>query len=149
MARARLRSFVRKCSTDVSRYERRRPFSLRTAFEIPAFQQQRKKTLGEILRLFRPGPLSPDKTINGSPVCPAKIFECFLRCRRSALRREHNAPMGCCKRHAPVSCVRHGTDSLWRTRVSPTLRGLIVNRHVPIQTKSLDQIKPKKAVLKR
>jgi hypothetical protein len=62
----------------------------------------RKKTLSEILRLFRPGPLSPHETINRSPVRAAKFLESLL-CRGCwTLRFQHYAPMRGGKRRAAI-----------------------------------------------
>src|SRR5262249_46876960 len=67
--------------------------------QVSAFQQQRKKTLSEILHLFRPDALSPRETINWSPVCEAKFFECLLCRRPFTLRLQHHAPVRGSKRH--------------------------------------------------
>src|SRR5207248_11184401 len=48
--------------------------------QIPALQQESEKTLRKILRFLRPGPLSPHKAVDGSPINPAEFFKCLL-CR--------------------------------------------------------------------
>jgi hypothetical protein len=96
------------------------PFFLANPIQTFALQQQREKGLSEIFRLFWFDALPPHETINWSPVCAAKFFECLLCCGRWALRREHNAPMSCCKCRRPVLCA-------WG---DPIPRGLIlINRH--------------------
>src|SRR4029077_10219681 len=48
--------------------------------QVPALQQESKKTLREILRFLRPSTLSPHKAVNGSPINAAEFFKCLL-CR--------------------------------------------------------------------
>src|SRR5206468_12956800 len=53
--------------------------------QIPALQQESKKTLCKILRFLQPSTLSPHKTVNGSPINAAEFFKCILRRWRFAL----------------------------------------------------------------
>src|SRR5438105_11535113 len=78
------------------------PFLLADGIQIPAFQQQSKKTLREIFRLFRSNALSSYETINRSPVGAAKFSKRCLRRVCWTLRLQHHAPMRGSKRHRTV-----------------------------------------------
>jgi len=52
------------------------------------------------------GPLSPDETINRSPVSAAKFLERFLRRWRVALRLQHYTPVRCSKGDCTVLCAQ-------------------------------------------
>src|SRR4029453_11747961 len=72
--------------------------------EVPAFQQERKKTLRKILSFLRPGTLSPHKAVNGSPINPAEFFKCLLCRWRFPLCLQHHAPVrGGKRRRALIS----------------------------------------------
>src|SRR5262249_34329126 len=60
--------------------------------QIPALQQQSKKTLRKILRFLGPRTLSPHKAVNGPPIDTAKLFKRFLCRGRLALRLQNHAP---------------------------------------------------------
>src|SRR5262245_30313322 len=68
--------------------------------QIPAFQQQSKKTLREIFCLFRSDALSPHEPVNWSPISSAQCFECLLCSWRFALRLQYYTPMSSRKRCA-------------------------------------------------
>src|SRR5207248_10630656 len=71
--------------------------------QIPALQQESKKTLREILRFLRPSSLSPHKAVNGPPINSAQFFKCLLCRRRFALCLQHDAPVRSGKCDASVS----------------------------------------------
>src|SRR6266481_4190540 len=77
-------------------------FFFADSIEIPALQQQCKKTLSEIFCLFRPDALSSYETVNRSPVRATKFFECLFCRGRWTLCREYNAPMRGSKCHRAV-----------------------------------------------
>src|SRR4029077_17874016 len=92
----------------------------------------REKTLRKVFRVRRRDALSPNEAINGSPISATKLFERFLSRRRLALRLQHHAPVGGGKRDR----------ALFRAWGDTTPRGLIINRHVAIETKSHAKRKP-------
>src|SRR6266513_2048539 len=73
--------------------------------QISALQQKSKKTLRKILRFLRPGPLSPHKAVNGSPINPAEFFKCLLCRWRFALCLQHDAPARSSKRRRAVISI--------------------------------------------
>src|SRR6266436_188433 len=94
-------------------FEGRQQIGTQTAFlfadsiQVSALQQERKKPLSEILRVFRCGAVSPHKRVEWSPICAAKFFECFTRFWRFASCHQHHAPMSggkCCRTVLPGSC---------------------------------------------
>src|SRR6266496_3257920 len=89
-------------------FEGRQQIGTQTAFlfadslQVSALQQERKKPLSEILRVFRSGALSPHEGVEWPPIGAAKFFECSIRCRRFTLRGEDHTPVGCGKCHSAV-----------------------------------------------
>src|SRR5438093_4644586 len=73
--------------------------------QIPPLQQKSKKTLRKILRFLRPGPLSPHKAVNGSPINPAEFFKCLLCRWRCALCLQYHAPVRSSKRRRAVISI--------------------------------------------
>src|SRR6266496_1893052 len=69
------------------------PLLFTDSIQIPAFQEQRKKPLGEIFGFLGADALPPHETINRSPIRAAKFFERRLCCWRWAFcfssRRRH------------------------------------------------------------
>ena len=61
--------------------------------EVPSLEKTRKEALREIFRFLRRGSLPPDESIKRSPITAANLFERLLRRSRSALRRQHDAPV--------------------------------------------------------
>src|SRR6266481_5545551 len=61
-------------------------FFLPDGLEVSPFEQPRKKSLGEILRLFRLVALVPDEPVKRPPVSTAQFCERFLCCWRFPLR---------------------------------------------------------------
>ena|SRR6266480_3987809 len=83
------------------------PLLLANSIEIAALQQQCKKALSEIFRLFWFGALSPHEPVNRPPVRAAKLFQRRL-CRWSrTLRLQDHAPMRCgkCEGSVPRACT--------------------------------------------
>src|SRR6266567_5443611 len=120
-------------------FQRREQVRTQTSFlfahsiQIPTLQKQRKKALGEIFRLFWFNVLSSHETINRSPVCAAKLFQCRVCLRRFALRCQHHAPVRGGK------CNGTGLSAL--TDRTPR-RSVINGRHAAIQVKSRPKSKP-------
>src|SRR5206468_7791176 len=67
-----------------------------------ALQQIREKTLGDILRFFRPNTLPLYEGINGPPINAAEFLERFLCRGRFTLCLQHHAPMRCSKAHRSI-----------------------------------------------
>src|SRR4029453_18179429 len=86
-------------------------FFLANRIEIAALQQQSKKPLCEIFRLFRSNALSSYETINRTPIRAAKSLEFFLCRRRLPLCLQHHAPVRSSKRRAAMSSVDRGPRS--------------------------------------
>src|SRR6266699_5530896 len=78
------------------------PLLFTDSIQIPAFQEQRKKPLGEIFGFLGAEALPPHETVNRSPIRAAKFFERFLRCGRWTLRGEHHTPVSSNKRNPGV-----------------------------------------------
>src|SRR6266567_6618495 len=82
------------------------PLFLTDGIQIFALQQQREKTLGQILCLLWPNTLSPHEAINRSPINAAELFERLLRRWRITLRLQHHAPVRGSKRgYLPLSGI--------------------------------------------
>src|SRR5439155_2057318 len=63
------------------------------SFEVPPFEQPRKKSLSKILRFLRSIALASDEPVKWPPVGSAKLFQRFSCCRRFASSCQHHAPM--------------------------------------------------------
>src|SRR5436190_19428134 len=57
--------------------------------QISVFEQTREKFLDQILRFFSSKALSPNESVERSPIGTAKYLECFLRSGRFALRLQY------------------------------------------------------------
>ena len=77
-------------------------FLFANGIQIPALQQQRKKTLREIFCLFRSGALSPHERINRSPIGAAKFLKRRLCSWCWTLGFQNHAPMRRGKRRPSV-----------------------------------------------
>src|SRR6266550_322459 len=109
------------------------PLLFTDSIQIPAFQEQRKKPLGEIFGFLGADALPPHETVNRSPIRAAKFFERRLCCWRWALRFQDHAPMSCGKSNRTV--LRAWADLI--------PRGLIlVKRHIATQARSHAKSKP-------
>src|SRR5947208_5237967 len=99
-------------------------FLLANRIQIPAFQQQSKKTLREIFRLFRSDALSPHKAVDRPPIRAAKFFECLSCCWRFALRFQNHAPVSCCKSDRSVfrTCANRVQGNPVMARYSPGIK---------------------------
>src|SRR5713101_7672318 len=60
------------------------PF-LPDSFEVPPFEQPRKKSLSKILRFLRLIALAPHETVKGPPIGSAELFQRRVCLRRFAL----------------------------------------------------------------
>src|SRR5947208_12311699 len=78
------------------------PLLFTDSVQIPAFQEQRKKPLGEIFRFLGADALPPHETVKRSPIRAAKFFERRFCCWRWTLRGEHHTPVSGNKRNAGV-----------------------------------------------
>src|SRR5439155_24319181 len=63
------------------------------SFEVPPFEQPRKKSLSEILRILRFTAFASNETVQWPPVGSAELFQCRLRCRCWTLRFQHHTPV--------------------------------------------------------
>src|SRR5690349_4684152 len=61
--------------------------------QVSVFEQTRKKSLNQVLRLFSSKAVPPNESIKRSPISATKYFKCSLCSRRFALRFQDNAPM--------------------------------------------------------
>src|SRR2546430_7370879 len=61
--------------------------------QISVFEQARKKFLNQILCFFSSKALSPDKSVERSPISATEYFECSLCSGSFALRLQYQAPM--------------------------------------------------------
>src|SRR5262249_16764779 len=77
-------------------------FLLANRIQIPAFEQQSKKPLSEILGFFGNNALSPNETINWLPIRAAKFFKRLFCSRRWTLRRQYDGPVRGSKCHRAV-----------------------------------------------
>src|SRR6266542_4660103 len=96
-------------------------FLLANIVEIPALQQQRKEPLCKIFRLLGTSALTPDETIDRSPISAAKFFQCLPGFRGLTVRFQHHAPMRRGKRD--TAALRAWGDSIPR-------RLILVSGHV-------------------
>src|SRR5215468_9548530 len=81
------------------------PFLLADRIQVAALQQQSKKALREIFRLFRPDALPSYEAIDRSPIRCAEFFKGCLRCGRWTLRLKYYAPVRGTKRHRTMRGV--------------------------------------------
>ena len=61
--------------------------------EIASLQQQREKTLREILRLFRTVAASSHESVKRPPIGAAQFLQRLIGGRRSTLRGQNHAPV--------------------------------------------------------
>src|SRR5207247_8403293 len=99
------------------------PF-LPDSFEVPPFEQPRKKSLSEILRFLWLVAFASDEPVKWPPVGSAQLFQRFFCCRRFTPSGQQHAPMRGGKRNGAVLSPLTNRTSR---------RPVINRRHAPIQ----------------